>query len=52
MAVEIRLDVIPVPRGWSIEQAWEAIKRGDLLTDEWPWWAVVRVVDGRFVEVL
>lgn len=39
----IRLDVIPVPHGWSAEQAWEAIKRGDLLTDPEPGWAVVRV---------
>lgn len=43
---------IPVPQGWSPEQAWEAIKRGDVLTDPEPAWANVRVVDGRFIELL
>lgn len=42
---------IPVPRGWSPEQAWEAICRGDLLTDPEPQWANVLVKDGRFVEL-
>lgn len=41
--------VIPVPRGWSVEQAWEAISRGDLLTDPEPDWGSVVVEDGRMV---
>lgn len=40
----------PVPRGWSAEQAWHAICRGDLLTDPHPFWANVVVEDGRVVE--
>lgn len=44
--------VIPVPRGWSVEQAWEAISRGDSLTDPEPMWASVFVEDGRFVRVV
>lgn len=43
---------IPVPRGWTPEQAWEAIRRGDLLTDPEPAWANVVVKDGRFVELI
>lgn len=43
---------IPVPRGWSIEQAWEAISRGDTLKDEEPDWANVLVRDGMLVRVL
>lgn len=43
--------MIPVPRGWSPEQAWEAIKRGDVLTDPDPRWANVEVLDGRFVQL-
>jgi hypothetical protein len=43
---------IPVPRGWSIEQAWEAIQRGDLLTDEEPSWANILAVGGKFQKVM
>lgn len=43
---------IPVPRGWSPEQAWEAIRRGVSLTDERPFWANVLVERGRFVKLL
>lgn len=43
---------IPVPRGWSPEQAWEAIVRGDLLIDPQPNWTNVIVKDGRFLMVL
>lgn len=43
---------IPVPRGWSPEQAWEAIKRGEKLTDPLPDWSNVLIRDGRFVELL
>jgi hypothetical protein len=46
------LHVIPVPRGWSPEQAWEAISRGDLLADKRPGWAIVRTENGRFVELI
>lgn len=44
-----RLNVIPVPAGWSVEQAWEAISRDVTLTDPDPDWAVVETRDGRFV---
>jgi hypothetical protein len=43
---------IPVPRGWSPEQAWEAISRGELLTDPRPSWANVIIKEGRFVAML
>lgn len=43
---------IPVPRGWTPEQAWEAIRRGDLLTDPEPLWANVVIRDGKFVELV
>ena len=34
------------------EQAWEEIKRGNLLKDPRPDWANVIVKNGRFVELL
>lgn len=43
---------IPVPRGWSPEQAWESIARDDVLTDPEPGWANVRIRDGKFVELV
>lgn len=43
---------IPVPRGWSVEQAWEAISREVELTDPCPRWANIETEDGRFVRVL
>lgn len=43
---------IPVPHGWSAEQAWEAIARGEALTDPDPMWANVVVKDGRFVRLV
>lgn len=47
------IHTIPVPRGWSVEQSWEAISRGDLLTDPEPQgWANVEVVEGVMVRVL
>jgi hypothetical protein len=47
------IHTIPVPRGWSIEQSWEAITRGDLLTDPEPMWANVEVNEaGKFRRVL
>lgn len=42
---------IPVPLGWSAEQAWETIRRGDLLSDSEPSWVNVVVKDGKFVEL-
>lgn len=42
---------IPVPHGWSVEQAWEAISRGDVLPDAHPAWANVLIQQGRFVYV-
>ena len=43
---------IPVPRGWSIEQSWEHIRRGVILTDPEPNWAVILVRDTHLVRVL
>ena len=40
------IHTIPVPRGWSVEQAWEAVKNGDKLNDPNPSWANVVVRDG------
>jgi hypothetical protein len=49
----MEIHTIPVPRGWSVEQAWEAIRRGDLLTDPEPQgWANIEVSDGVMVRVL
>ena len=46
------IHTIPVPDGWSIEQAWEAITRGDRLPPDIPvTWANIRVKDGH-VEVI
>jgi hypothetical protein len=42
---------IPVPRGWSVEQAWEAITRGDRLADPRPCWVNVCVRDGAIRKV-
>lgn len=44
---------IPVPIDWSVEQAWEAITRGDEMpTWRGCGWACVLVEHGRFVKVL
>jgi hypothetical protein len=43
---------IPVPHGWSPEQAWEAISRGELLKDPQPNWVSVIIKNGRYVELL
>jgi hypothetical protein len=44
---------IPVPRGWSIEQSWEAISRNVKLTDPYPFWANVETTpDDKFIRVL
>lgn len=42
---------IPVPAGWSPEQAWEAISRGVLLPETDVNWANILVRDGRMIEV-
>jgi hypothetical protein len=46
------LHTIPVPRGWTPEQAWQAIKDGILLKDPHPFWANIIVKNGKFVELL
>lgn len=49
------IHTIPVPLGWSIEQSWEAIRRGDLLTHPRgePTWANVETdADDHFIGVL
>jgi hypothetical protein len=38
---------IPVPKGWSVEQAWEAISRGEGLPAEEVGWANVEIRDGK-----
>jgi hypothetical protein len=45
------IHTIPVPVGWSAEQAWEAISRGEVLEhpNGEPDWTNVEVVDGRLV---
>jgi hypothetical protein len=46
------IHTIPVPKGWSVEQAWEAICRGTPLTDPDPSWVNVATDNGRFVRVV
>jgi hypothetical protein len=49
----VKVHTIPVPRGWSAEQAWEAITRGVPLTDAHPSWANIETDDDdQFVRVL
>lgn len=40
---------IPVPRGWSPEQAWHAIKNNDVLPDEDPGYWVNVDEHGRLI---
>lgn len=48
-----RVHTIPVPHGWTVAEAWDAIAAGRLLpTRGGRMWANVLVVDGRLVEVL
>jgi hypothetical protein len=45
----VAVHTIAVPYGWSIEQAWEAISRGDQLPIALPVsWHNVVVSDGRY----
>jgi hypothetical protein len=43
------IHTIPVPEGWSIEQAWEAICRKDKLPAP-AGWAVICVRDGKLIK--
>ncbi len=53
MSERLVIHTIPVPRGWSVEQSWEAICRGDLLTDPEPQgWANIETRNGNFVRVI
>ena len=48
------IHTIPVPQGWSIEQAWEHIACGTPLSAGlWLWadWANIEVKDGKMVKV-
>ena len=48
-----RIHTIPVPYGWSIEQAWEAISREDELLEQGESWAVVETDDkDRFIRII
>ena len=55
-ASAVSIHTIPIPRGWSVEQAWEAIVRKTPLTfeaGEDPRWANVETDEqDRFVRVL
>jgi hypothetical protein len=46
------IHTIPVPLGWSVEQAWEAIAREDTIPDMAVTWTNVAVKDGRLVMVV
>jgi hypothetical protein len=47
------IHTIPVPRGWSVEQAWSAIRVGQELPDPDPNWASIEVdVDDRLVRLV
>lgn len=48
----VEIHTIPVPLGWSVEQAWEAIKRGEQVPDLAPRWANVEVRSGEMVRWL
>jgi hypothetical protein len=51
--MSVVVHTIPVPRGWLVEQAWEAIRRGDRLDDPDPRWANVETDEqGRMIRVL
>ena len=44
---------IPVPSGWSVEQAWEAIRRDDPIPENGSVWADIAVdADSRMLTVL
>jgi hypothetical protein len=44
---------IPVPKGWSVEQAWEVLRRGEKLPDSGEYgWASIVIEDGKLVKVL
>ena len=47
------IHTIPVPQGWSVEQAWEAVVRGDLLPDDEKTWANVETDDcDHFIRII
>lgn len=53
--MSVVIHTIPVPIGWSPEQAWEAIRRGDLLEhpEGEPGWVNIQTgKDDRFLRVL
>ena len=43
---------IPVPEGWSVEQAWECIQRGDTFPRRPNIWADIETRNNRLVQVL
>ena len=43
---------IAIPRGWSAEQTWEAISRGDHLEGPFVKWQNIVVRDGKLVKVI
>lgn len=53
MSEQVVIHTIPIPKGWSPEQAWEAIKRNDVPLPQPPqWWTNIETESGRFVRVI
>ncbi|MET0786570.1 MAG: hypothetical protein ABWY25_07690 [Paenisporosarcina sp.] len=51
--VNKKIHTIPVPYGWSPEQAWEATQRGDELPEEGERWVNVETDDhNKFIRIL
>jgi hypothetical protein len=47
------IHTIPVPDGWSIEQSWEVIKRGDRIPPDIPVvWANIIEKEGRLIRIV
>jgi hypothetical protein len=52
-SAEDGIHAVAVPEGWTVEQAWEAVARGEGVPGEGPVrWANVEVKDGKFVRAL
>jgi hypothetical protein len=49
---DAEIHTIPVPEGWSVEVAWEAIKNGDELPKGEKTWANILVRGGSFKRII
>jgi hypothetical protein len=49
----VTICTIPVPVGWTVEQTWDAIRHGDIVThpDGDPTWVNIETVDDKLVRV-